>query len=274
MSNNTFNQIVELCCLIFFLIFLVGCGEDAPYLPRTYYEDIENVVIRDVKINSVKSKNGPIFNKNSKIAVLTFKSPEKTQGGVLVSDIFSLFLQEKGFNVVERDYINKILQEQKIIMKRQAALSDLEIANKIGKLVAADFMVFGAVTLYNSEGQIIYLPIRIKKEDRDDYTKDYNIYREWYVNKFWPIFDSKQERVKKLRNEINVLSLEELEEEYKKVSKTEFKIIASIGISAKIVEVKSTKIYWMGQAETVDFTLVNGTNRIVEKFFSNIQSND
>jgi len=254
---------------------LLGCGgEDPPYSPRTYYGSVEQVVIKDVKANSIKLSKETLFAKNSKIAVLSFEAPEDNKGGILVSDIFSSLLQQQGFDVVERNHIDQILREQQLIGTGRTVLSDLEIASKLGKLIAADYMVFGAVTLYKSEGQTVYLPILIKTEDRDEYTKEYNRYKEWYLNKFWPLWTSKEERAKILRAELKIFSLEELEDELKKYSSTEFKVIASIGISAKVVNVRDAKIYWMGQAETTDFTLVNGTNRILTKFIEAIQSTE
>jgi len=47
--------------------------------------------------------------------------------------------------------------------------------------------------------------------------------------------------------------------------------IASIGISAKVVDVRNARIVWMGQAETNDFTLVGGADRLVATFLASIQ---
>lgn len=272
-QNNGLHYVVFFFVLI---QFLVGCGEKPPYTPRTYYGSAEDTVIRDVKINSVKTNRIGIFNKGKTVAVLSFKSPDKTQGGALVSDIFSLLLQQRGVFVVERDNIKRILNEQKLLKNDGVGvvLSDLEIAKKLGKLISVDYMIFGSVTLYKSEGQVLYLPVHIKQEDRDSYTKDYNRYRDWYLTNgdWWPFSASKEDRIKKLRSVEKILSIAELEEEFGKISKTEFRTIAAIGISAKIVDVNSTKIDWMGQGETIDFTLVQGANRILDKFMVSMKS--
>ena len=64
--------------------------------------------------------------------------------------------------------------------------------------------------------------------------------------------------------------MEELEEEYKKFSKEEFRIVATVGVSMKIVRVRDAKVVWAGQGETNDVSLVNGATRIVESFMETI----
>ncbi|OJJ19692.1 hypothetical protein BKI52_19360 [marine bacterium AO1-C] len=252
-------------------IFLASCGKTAPYLPDFHYEDAKEVVIKPVKVNSVRATTRPLFNKQVKIAVLNFKSPNNTNGGVLISDVFASALQKNGYKITERDNIDLILKEQNLISGGSTNLSDLEIAQKLGQLLAADYMIFGAVTLYKSEGQNIHLPIKIKEKDRQEYQKEYEEYRKYFVGGWFPLFQSEKSRLKKMRKEHDVLSLPELDERLKKVSKKEFRTIASVGIAAKIVDVRNAKIVWMGQSETNDFTLVSGGKRIIAKFIESIQ---
>jgi len=254
-----------------FFVLLIGCGESKPTYPRTYYDSLEDVVIQPVRFSWVKLTSGPIFAKDSGVAVFSFQSPEDNQGGALVSDVFAAALQREGIKVVERDNIEKILLEQDLAEGGRAALSDLEVASRLGSLSAADYMVFGAVTLYKSEPQTVYLPVRIKTEDRDSYTAEYNTYRTWYVDKFWPFWKDSEQREKELRTEEGVYSLGELEEEMKKAHVRQTSTIASIGISAKVVDVRNARIVWMGQAETNDFTLVGGADRLVATFLASIQ---
>ena len=130
------SKLILGCTSLSIAISLTGCGKNEPFPPRTYYGSVEDMVIRDFTINSVKIKKDKILNRYSKIAVLSFESPSDTQGGVLVSDVLSLLLQRKGFQVIERDHINKVLEEHNLMKGKQAAVSDLEIANKIGRRVA------------------------------------------------------------------------------------------------------------------------------------------
>jgi len=244
------------------------------YLPRTYHEKVENIVIRPVNFNGFKQVKESIFSKNSRIAILVFKDPEKTQAGALISDMFTAFLEQEGYQVLERDNIDRVLSEQQIIEGGSTNLTDLEIAKRLGKLVSADYMIFGAVTLYQVSSQVVALPIRIKDEDREDYEKDYSTYKKRYINgphlNFWV---SKEDRGKQFRRKLQISSLEELEDKYNSRLKTEFHVIASIGVSAKVVDVKSGKILWLGQGETNDFDVVSATRRILVEFLNSIQEN-
>lgn len=246
-----------------------GCSSP-PYFPRTEYGTPEEVVIQAVEPNTVKIGKGQVFNKEDRIAVFNFKSPDLTQGGILVSDMFSSLLQAQGFTVVERDNIDQILNEQNLIDDEKILLTDLEIADRLGKLAAADYMIFGAVTLYQAEPQTIYLPIRIRDDDRDEYQKDYNTYKDKYL-KSWDFWVPQNKKIQRLRAEDKVLSLTEIETELEKLSKQEFRVIASVGISAKVVDVKEGKVVWLGQGETADFTTVNATRRILEEFIKSME---
>lgn len=251
------------------IIGLTACARP-PYYPRTKYGTIEEFVIQPPKINSIKTTDKNVLKKGSKVAVFSFKSPSETQAGSLISDMFSSLLQKKSYRVVERDNIDRILREQNIIEGEKTNLSDLEVANRLGKLIAADYMIFGAVTLYSSEPQRVYLPIGINKDDRDSYEKRYSKYRDQKVND-WRIWMSREDKIDELRAKERVLSIPELEEELQKSSKITTRVIASVGITAKIVDVKKGEIIWLGQAETTDFTTVGATQRILDTFYESMQ---
>lgn len=241
-------------------------------LPRTYYENVENLVIKPVSFNSFKtSKNSLLKDKNTKIAILSFKDPKYTEAGSFASDMFASLFKKKGYQIIERDKVDKIIREQKIMQTGETELTNLEIAEKIGKIKAADYMIFGAVTLYQVQPRTIAIPKQIKEQDRKDYEQSYIEYRERYVNgwhlDFWR---SKEQRRKQFRRKVNIPSLQDLEDTYKTQSKTESRVIASIGLSVKLVDVNTGKILWLAQGETNDFDIVNATRRIITKFIESI----
>lgn len=280
-KNNSQSPLIG-CLLIFFgggtalvLLWIIARAfwfKRTPYLPRTDYGTPEEVIIKPVNLNTVKLKKEALFKNGNKIAVFQFQSPNQTQGGSLISDMFSSLLQEKGFNVVERNNIEQILREQKIVSEGKTTLNDLGIAQRLGKLIAADYMVFGAVTLYQTEPQPIYLPIKIRTQDREEYEKEYLEYRDWFVNNPISFWIPKNEKIKQLRTNYEVLSLSELDNELVKTSRIETRVISSVGISVKIVDVKTAQIIWLGQGETNDFTSVSATRRILDEFLKSIQN--
>jgi curli biogenesis system outer membrane secretion channel CsgG len=233
---------------------------------------VENLVIRPVSFNSFKtSKNSLLKDKNTKIAILSFKDPKNTEVGSFASDMFGSLLKKKGYQILERDKIDKIIREQKIMQTDKTELTNLEIAEKIGKIKAADYMIFGAVTLYQVQPRTIAIPKQIKEQDRKDYEQSYIEYRERYVNgwhlDFWR---SQEHRRKQFRRKVNIPSLQDLEDTYKTQSKTESRVIASIGLSVKLVDINTGKILWLAQGETNDFDIVNATRRIITKFIESI----
>lgn len=272
--RSNFKKNIKTRAILLLLFFLYACSPEKPYFPSVAFADAAEVIIKPVNVNTFRLMDTPLFEEKTKIAVFNFEAPEGTQGGVLASDMFTSLLESQGLGeVIERDNIDKILGEQSILDKGRSALSDLEIASRLGKLVAADYMLFGTVTLYESTPQTVYLPIKIdKKEEIEDYNKEYQKYKDWYLKKILPLGEPKTERIKRMRNEENVFSLEELEDEYGDLSKAEFQVIASVGISAKVVDVKTGQIVWLGQGSTNDFTIVNATRRILKDFIKSMQA--
>jgi curli biogenesis system outer membrane secretion channel CsgG len=79
-----------------------------------------------------------------KIAVLDFeaKDPVRKDIGPTVSENLRTILSEK-FDVVEREYIMKIIEEQKLQM---SGLIDVTTAVQLGRLIGAKTVVVGSIT--------------------------------------------------------------------------------------------------------------------------------
>jgi hypothetical protein len=263
-------------CAASFVASGLGIGtERSPYPPRVYYEPVEDVVIQDIESNYIRLRNSAIFQPGARIAVLNFRSPEGTQGGVLISDMLATSLKDEGFAVFERDRIDTLLSEQDLASEGAIQLSDLDIAERLGNLESVDFMVFGSVTLYESEPQAVYRSLLIHEDDIESYVDRYDRYREWYISHIFPFsldyFDSEETKIQRLRVEQGVLSLDEYQDEIEKYPRREFRVVASLGVTARVVDIRSGEIIWTGQAETTDFTLVSAAERILSDFFASIQ---
>ncbi len=235
-----------------------------PNLPKFYYDSIENIVINDFDINSFKNIRNPIFQKGKTYAVLNFTSPNNTRSGYLVSDIFASTIQKNGINIIERNELISLLNEQNIPINANS----IDYIDKVKSLQTIDYLIFGNVTLYKSEEHKINLPVRIDSLTRHVYMQDYLAYKNQEQSRW-----ETDEEIRKEFRSLNIFSLEELEMEYEKSPKVEYHQIFTVGISAKIIDVKSSKIVWIGQGETSDFSAFNAANRILNKFYNSIQSN-
>ena len=283
MNNKNGFTIIELIIVILIISILVYLlipvltvyksffiSKD-PYPPRTYYKDVNEITYKDIKLYHYKKLKLPVFTDKTKITVLNFKDLNNTNVGIFVSDIFSSILQKHNNKVVDRSYIKKISKELKI--NETDSLSEFELIDKIGKVTTADFFIIGTITSYNYEAQKLFLPLKIREEDKKDYTNEYNECRDSYVNSWFVFWQSKKKSMKILRNTFEILSLEELEHDLRSHTKEEIRNIVSLGISAKIIDVRNSKVRWIGQAETIDLTLLNAATRILNEFYKSIQEN-
>lgn len=118
-----------------------------------------------------------------KIAVVDFKGPEQS-GSHIASLLQSKLLETQYFEILERDRLTRILDEQKLTM---TGIMNEATASKIGKLLGVDALVFGEVTLYQVEPDELGSEKVEKKEGTGKY--------EWVEEK--NIFTGKKQKVKR-----------------------------------------------------------------------------
>jgi len=85
----------------------------------------------------------------SKIAVAEFEGPEGS-GELAAYKLTEYLVQTNRFTVLEREKIDKILQEQGLSM---TGVIDQNSAVEIGKLLGVDALIFGNVTAYKCEDE-------------------------------------------------------------------------------------------------------------------------
>lgn len=118
-----------------------------------------------------------------KIAIVDFKGPEQS-GSHIASLLQSKLMETEHFDILERDRLAKILDEQKLSM---TGMMNEATASKIGKLLGVDALVFGEVTMYQVEPDEIGSEKVEKKEGTGKY--------EWVEEK--NIFTGKKQKVKR-----------------------------------------------------------------------------
>ncbi|KPA10214.1 Curli production assembly/transport component CsgG [Candidatus Magnetomorum sp. HK-1] len=147
--------------------FVYGEIPETPMLPDQTLTPIEEFVNTSTIINKYVKK---AVKTGRKIGVMDFTTPERLKGsGNLVADTLSIHLFKNGLQVIERQNISKILDEQNMRAESRQDLSAEEVAKKIGKITGSDYIVFGAVTQFHFENATLPIPYKI----HDDLLKSY-----------------------------------------------------------------------------------------------------
>ena len=207
---------------LFSFLFFATCLCTEPKVPRVQMESIEDTVIQDFKISSVKSVMGPIFAVDSRIAISDFQSPGEPHG-FLVSNLYTGLLKRQGYEVIERDNFEDVLVEQSIMASGTTTLGDHDISRRLGNLYAADYLIFGAVTSYRTTRPPKFRAIRVVQENGE------------------------------VSDEVQAVE------------------VTKVGITAKVVDVKTAEIIWVGHGETVEMDATRGITSILKKFLESIQ---
>ena len=96
---------------------------------------------------TITVKQGYDFGKIQRVAMINLKDYPKAPGsGEMVSGIFEKYLLEAGYQIVERDQVTKILQEQSLSL---TGAIDSKTAKDVGKILGVDALIMGNVTSYS-----------------------------------------------------------------------------------------------------------------------------
>jgi hypothetical protein len=111
--------------VLLFLLCIYGCGPS---------------------LIDVHKKQGVDLGRYERIAVLKFSSPN-LQAGIEAADLVALQLLRKGYSVIERLEIDKILREQEFGL---TGAVDPQKAAEIGRILGVQCFVIGAVGTYKT----------------------------------------------------------------------------------------------------------------------------
>jgi len=298
---------VIVTALVLFLV--IGCAAlyprpiapnqpQFPMAPRTSSQNLEMVVNTDPVLNfnqvepirlSYKRKDS--IASDTTFAVLDFSSPGDVTGtgGSLVSDTFYISLAQRGVSIIEREKIKEIVDEQKIA-RRNSSFSEDE-AKRIGVIAGADYMLFGAVTEYKSENMDVRLGRFIPEKEQERYAADYEAYQRAYAD--YQMAQSSYLKEVEQYNQMQMAmlsasrispqpqnpyatqarakTLEEWDDEIQnRLGRNALATVASIGITARIVDVRSGKIVWVGQGAKRHLQLQEGTQILVNKLVGSV----
>ncbi len=115
-----------------------------------------------VKVDGVIKAGVDIF-KYKKMAVLDFASASAASAsGKEVADIMSAALMKRGFSIVERSKLNKIMDEHSLSL---TGLTDSTGLAKLGKMAGASAIVMGNVSAYECKGEKCRVSLTAKMID-------------------------------------------------------------------------------------------------------------
>lgn len=167
-----------------------------------------------------------------RIGVLKFESHWASSLGV--EDIFAKHLIRRGYSVVERSHLEALLKEQKLGL---TGLFGAHPDKDLGKILGVDALVIGQVTSFSPGRKRVVMATT----------------RETYIE---PIFKTERRKKKKVKGEDGKKG----EDAYYKVQvqigtktryvdkeiPTVFSIDAQVGIVAKLVDIETGEIIWIG----------------------------
>lgn len=232
-----------------------------PTPPQVRYPDPDTVAVTKPLLDANKHA-GLRLTKKKTIAIINFKEPANSGAGSLMADSMILELKNRNFKVVDRDQIEKLMREHGLMAGGKTKMTDLEISKKLGKLVQADYIVYGAITEYNAKSENISLSPVIRDSDLRRYDDEYRAYVDFYRD------NEDVERMPSMPK-----SIQEWELDYASKAKNSYITIARVGVTAKMVDMKSSNIVYVGIANITDKRLQQGVRRIVNAMTDDILTN-
>ncbi len=269
-----------------------------PTEPSGALQSVEDVVNTPPVFNSVKNEITKGVGSKS-IAVMDFQESSAvgvSGGGTLVADMLAISFgrthrEGRGPRVVERQHIQKIIAEQALI-KDSRELTDVEKAQRIGRIAQADYIIFGALTEFSTQTRDVQLRYFIPPTERDRYVRQYEIYernRAEYVRQYGAYRQEYQEYLRGVaafggRPSVGLipivqgqpLTIDQIEDRLGgRPSRSALANIANIGLTVRVISVTTGSIVWIGQASKRHLQLQEGlqilTAALVEDFLKEPQ---
>jgi TolB-like protein len=231
----------------FELDFVLQRQVPPPKRPRVAYPEPEDVAVTPINMEANGDKP---LSKKGKIAIMTFREPSGSGAGSLVADSLILNLQRRGYQVIDREQIEKVMREQGMMAEGQTELTDLEVSKRLGKLLQADYFIYGAITEYSAKSENVSLSPVIRRSELDRYARERVAYLKSYEDA-------------KVKPPSIPDTVEDVEFNLTGRPRSSYINIARVGVTAKIVEISSSDIIWVGFANLSDLRLQRAMERIV-----------
>lgn len=165
------------------------------------------------------------FNAMNRIGVMAFQNSYASMQGV--ENLFAKYLINAGFKVVERARLESVLREHHISV---SGYLSPETTREIGKILGVDALLIGEVSSYTPARTELTLTATRRTEARPVYTQDVMQMPDGTYVGYTRNVGTQYSRSDELRP-------------------TEYTINAQVGIIAKLVDVETAEIIWIGSMD-------------------------
>jgi curli biogenesis system outer membrane secretion channel CsgG len=166
------------------------------------------------------------FNKMQRIGVLAFSSPYDAFSGA--ENLFSQNLLRYGYTVVERAQIEQVLGEHDL---SSSSYLSPDMTRKIGRVLGVDVLLLGEVTSYLPEQKT--LTYNVSKRSSSE-----------------PVFRNEIVQGPEGEKIIKTTYAGQHERRERSIYPSEYTIYAQVGVVAKMVDVNTAEIIWVGNDTT------------------------
>jgi len=255
-----------------------------PTPPKSQYETAQEVVNRNILKESSQWMSSSDL-KGKVIGIDTFTgndngSPLATQTVTRqLLNITKALGEKNSVKVVDRSTLRKRKDEIELNDKNFSSYERSKQLQMIGKAISADYLLDGSVTEYTNSQQMIILKRRLLPGEKKRYTKEYETYQNQVKQEIerlqnLPIAEKVLlggiEIIEKAARDYQVkatktLSIEQYEEKLREKNLTESVGVASIGITARLINVSTGEFVWLYQDEHRGRSLMTGMQEVTER---------
>lgn len=181
------------------------------------------------------------FNQMKRIGVMSFSNSRRSLTGV--ENLFAKYLLDGGFKVVERAQLESILAEHNIAV---SGYLSPQTTREIGRILGVDVLLIGEISSYRPARTELALTATRRSEAKPVYTQDVMRMPDGSYAGY-------------LRNVGTQVS------QSTDVHPTEYTINSRVAIIAKMVDVETAEIIWIGSADDSSSSALDAADSIARR---------
>ncbi len=181
------------------------------------------------------------FDQMKRIGVMSFSNERRSLKGV--ENLFAKYLLDAGFKVVERAQLESILKEHNIAV---SGYLSPQTTREIGRILGVDVLLIGEISSYRPARTELTLTATRRSEEKPVYTQDVMRLPDGSYAGY-------------LRNVGTQVS------QSTDVRPTEYTINSRVAIIAKMVDVETAEIVWIGSADDSSSSALDAADNIARK---------